>query len=183
MKVAVFCSSAEDVSPFLLAAAEDLGVELAKRGATVIYGGANTGCMGRLARGVQAGMGPLVGVIPQMDFMAGIVQEGLTEQHIVPTLSSRKVTMYELADAFVVFPGGVGTLDEAFEVLAVQSVPGVQRKPVVMYNVFDIWTPLLEGLELLAQQRLIREPLHNAFVVLDKVERVGEHLIQNVRRS
>src|SRR5258707_603576 len=115
MKIAVFCSSSEAVSPMLRSEIERLGEVLAEDGHAVIYGGANCGCMGSLAKGVLSHRGHLVGVIPEMDFMQGLVQDGLSERHVVPTMSARKEAMNQLADAFVIYPGGLGTLDEALE--------------------------------------------------------------------
>jgi uncharacterized protein (TIGR00730 family) len=175
MKVAVFCSCNSAISPFFLAEIEELGAALAEDGHAVVYGGADGGCMGALARGVQAKGGHLIGVIPRMDFMDGLVQKGLSEEHIVPNLSDRKSKMNELAEAFIVFPGGIGTLDEAFEVLALKSA-GNFRKPVIFYNFMDAWSPLLEAMELLVQQKLIRHRLGDLLLVLDKPAQVRENL-------
>ena len=174
MRIAVFCSCSENVAPTMFGEMEQLGAALAEDGHTIVYGGAKGGCMSALARGVQSRRGRLVGVVPQMDFMTGLVQEGLTEQHVVKSLSDRKIGMIERADAFLVFPGGLGTLDEALEVLALKSI-GTLEKPVVFYNYLDVWTPFLEAMALLEQQRFIRDPMSRLFVVLDKVEQVREH--------
>jgi uncharacterized protein (TIGR00730 family) len=154
---------------------ERMGEMLARDGHAVVYGGATGGCMGALARGVLTKGGQLIGVVPEMDFMDGVVQPGLSQQHVVPNLSDRKTKMNELADAYVIYPGGLGTLDEAFEVMAVQSLRK-ERKPIVFYNFMGVWTPLIESLELLVQQRLIRTPLDELVVVLDKLEQLREHL-------
>lgn len=175
MRVAVFCSSSASVSPSFLAEAELVGQVLAEAGHTVVYGGADAGCMGALARGVQSRKGRLVGVIPEMDFMEGLVQEGLSEQFTVPTLSSRKTVMIEKADAFLVFPGGLGTLDEALEVMALKSA-GSLDKTIIFYNYLDVWSPFLESLEILVQQRMIRRRLDEIVLVLDKPAQLREHL-------
>lgn len=175
MRIAVFCSASETVSPMLLAEMERVGETLAQDGHTVVYGGANCGCMGSLANGVLRKKGRLIGVVPEMDFMLGLVQEGLTERHPVPTLSSRKEMMISMADAFLVYPGGLGTLDEALEVLALKSAGSLQ-KPVLFYNFLGIWSPFLESLELLVESRLIRHKLSELFEVLDKPESLSENL-------
>ena len=174
MKIAVFCSASESVSPMLISEVERVGEVLAEDGHTVIYGGAKCGCMGGLASGVLRKSGQLIGVVPEMDFMLGLVQEGLTERHAVPTLSARKEVMNSMADAFLVYPGGLGTLDEALEVLALKST-GTLQKPVVFYNFLGIWTPLLETFELLVESRLIRHKLGDLFQVLDKPEALREN--------
>lgn len=143
-----------------MAEIEMLGATLAEDGHEIIYGGSRNGCMGALARGVQTKGGHLTGVIPEL---------------AVSDLSSRKVTMNGLADAFIIFPGGLGTLDEAFEVLALKSA-GSLDKPIIFYNFMDVWTPLIEALKLLEEQRLIRTPLDELLVVLDKPSEVRESL-------
>jgi uncharacterized protein (TIGR00730 family) len=159
---------------------ERMGEALAEDGHEVVYGGANGGCMGALARGVLRRRGRLIGVVPEMDFMAGLVQEGLSERHVVPTLSARKVAMIDRADAFLVFPGGLGTLDEALEVLALKSACGV-RKPVVFYNFLDVWTPIIEALALLREQNLVRQNLDELFDVLDNLKDLRENLKDGLR--
>lgn len=171
MRIGVFCSSSENVSPMLFSEMEALGEELAKLGYDVVYGGSHAGCMGSLGRGVKRAGGQLIGVVPEMDFMNGLVEENLDERHVVPTLSSRKEVMLKLADAFLVYPGGLGTLDEAFEAMAMKSCGGLD-KPIVFYNFLGVWTPLLETMELLSQQRLIRDAMDDLIRVIDKREQL-----------
>lgn len=174
MNIAVFCNSSEYISPMFMSEIERLGEALARAKHTVVYGGATAGCMGALARGVLAQKGKLIGVVPKMDFMEGIVQPGMAETHEVTCFSDRKLKMISLSDAFVVFPGGVGTLDEAFEVLALKSI-GSLAKPVFFYNFLDAWNPMLEALELLVQNRMIRLPLNELITVLDEPEALLEY--------
>lgn len=175
MKIAVFCSSSENVAPIYLSEIEGLGEDLAIAGHEVVYGGCKTGCMGALAKGVQRKSGRLIGVIPKMDFAADIVQPGLSEQKVVPTLSSRKEAMNELADGFIIYPGGVGTLDEAFEVLALKSL-GTLNQPVVFYDFLDTWTPMLQALDLLVANRMIRHELSELLVAAKDRRQVLEAL-------
>ena len=158
----------------ILSGAEELGQVLGELGHEVIYGGATPGCMGALGRGVLRGGGRLIGVVPEMDFMEEIVEPGLHEIHKVKCLSSRKDKMMALADAFVVYPGGLGTLDEVFEALALKSL-GTLRKPVVFYNFLGVWSPLIEALELLSEQNMIRDPLDRLFQVVDKAQDLREN--------
>lgn len=174
MRIGVFCSSSESVSPMLLSEIELLGQNLARDGHEIVFGGATPGCMGALARGVLRGGGKLIGVVPLMDFMEGIVQPGMHEIFEVPTLSSRKEVMMSQSEAFIVYPGGLGTLDEAFEALALKSL-GSQRKPIVFYNFLGIWTPLMEALQLLIQQNFIRESLDDLVAVMDKQDDLREY--------
>jgi len=174
MKIGVFCSSSERVSPMLLSEIESLGENLAKDGHAIVYGGATPGCMGALGRGVLRGGGSLIGVVPEMDFMDGLVEPSLSETFVVPTLSARKEVMMRESDGFLVYPGGLGTLDEAFEAMAIRSL-GTSRKPIVFYNFLGIWTPLIEALQLLVQAHLIRDRLDDIVRVVDKQDDLRDH--------
>ncbi len=175
MKVAVFCSSSRDVSPMFLSEIESLGESLAQDGHGVVYGGAISGCMGALGRGVRRVKGELIGVVPKMDFLEGLVEPDLTERHEVVDFSERKTKMIQLAEAFIVYPGGIGTLDEAFEVLALKSIGSV-KKPILFYNFLEVWNPLLEAMELLVQSRMIRHTLDDLITVIPKREKLREYL-------
>jgi len=165
-KIGVFLSSIEDVSPLFLDEAETLGNLLAKSKYSIVYGGSNSGCMGRLAQGVIAAKGELIGVVPEMDFVTGLVQEGMKEKIMVRDLSDRKSQMISRSDAFLVFPGGLGTLDEISDVLAQRQI-GAHQKPIIFYNYLDYWSPFLDCLETFYQQRMISTPVHDLIRVFD----------------
>lgn len=128
-------------TPSHVAAIAELGRELARRELTLIYGGAHRGLMGVLADATLAAGGRVVGVIPQALVDYEVAHRGLTEQHVVDTMHQRKAMMFSLADGFIVAPGGLGTLEEAFETLV-----GIQlayhRKPVVFLDIDGFWAPL-----------------------------------------
>ena len=117
--------------------------------------------MGRLADGVVAAQGELIGVVPEMDFLEGLVQPGLTEKILVRDLAERKARMIERSDGFLLLPGGLGTLDEISDVLALRQI-GVHQKPTIVYNYLGFWTPFVECLETFFQQRMISTPLGSA---------------------
>lgn len=165
--VGVFLSSSTTVAPLMLGEAEILGQALAEAKYQTVFGGCSAGCMGRLAEGVLRGNGSLIGVVPEMDFLEGIVQEDMTEKILVAGMHERKSRMLELSQAFLVFPGGIGTLDELFDVLALR-LTGTHQKPVILYNYLGYWTPLIEALETFSQQRMITGRLDELFVVLDR---------------
>jgi uncharacterized protein (TIGR00730 family) len=123
-----------------------LGTELARRDHTLVYGGAHRGLMGVLADAMLAAGGRAIGVIPRALVDLEVAHRGLTELHVVDTMHQRKAMMFELADAFVVGPGGFGTLEEAFECLT-----GIQldyhRKPIVFLDVDNFWAPLEQFLD------------------------------------
>lgn len=145
MRVCVFLSSSDGV-PAFADAVRELAAELVRRGHTLVYGGAHRGLMGVLADSVLAAGGQAIGVIPRALVELEVAHTGLTELHVVDTMHQRKAMMYTLADAYVVAPGGLGTLEEAFEVLT-----GIQldyhRKPIVFLDIGDFWAPMAEFLD------------------------------------
>jgi uncharacterized protein (TIGR00730 family) len=143
--VCVFLSSSSG-RPSDVAAITALAHELAARGLTLIYGGAHRGLMGTLADAVLAAGGRAIGVIPQALVDREIAHTGLTELHVVDTMHQRKAMMFALADAFVVAPGGFGTLEEAFEQLTGIQL-GYHSKPVVFLDVDGFWPPLAAFLD------------------------------------
>ena len=138
--VTVFLSSSAG-RPVHAAAIQELGGELARRGITLVYGGAHRGLMGVLADATLAAGGRVIGVIPKALVDLEIAHGGLTELHVVDTMHQRKAMMFELAEAFVVAPGGLGTLEEAFETLTGIQL-GYHRKPLVFLDVDGFWSPL-----------------------------------------
>ncbi len=137
--VTVYLSSSP--GPRFVTAIAELGRELARRDLTLVYGGAHRGLMGVLADATLAAGGRVIGVIPQALVDFEVAHRGLTELHVVETMHQRKAMMFSLADAFVVAPGGLGTLEEAFEVLTGIQL-GYHAKPVVFLDVEGFWPPL-----------------------------------------
>lgn len=176
-RVGLFLSCSTDVSPTFLEEAEVVGRELAKARFSVVYGGSNVGCMGRLAKGVLQAKGELIGVVPEMDFVEGLVQEGMAEKILVPDLAHRKCRMIDRSDAFLAFPGGLGTLDEISDVLVLRQIRS-HNKPIVFYNYLDYWSPFIECLETFYQQRMISTPVHDLFRVFDQASDVVDYFHQ-----
>lgn len=129
-----------------VAAITELARELAARDLTLVYGGAHRGLMGTLADAVLDAGGRAIGVIPQSLVEREIAHRGLTELHVVETMHQRKAMMFSLADAFVVAPGGLGTLEEAFEHLTGIQL-GYHNKPVVFLDVDRFWQPMAAFLD------------------------------------
>jgi uncharacterized protein (TIGR00730 family) len=139
-RVCVFLSSSEGL-PAHADAIRALAEELARRRVTLVYGGAHRGLMGVLADAMLAAGGRVVGVIPRALVDLEVAHRGLTELHVVETMHERKALMAVLADAFVVAPGGLGTLEEAFETLTGIQL-GYHGKPIVFLDVGGFWTPM-----------------------------------------
>ena len=153
--VAVFCASAMGVGEAYRRAAEDLGLALARRGIGLIYGGASVGLMGAVADACLAAGGTVVGVIPEVLVDKEVAHDGLTELHVTTTMHTRKALMGERAHAFIILPGGFGTMEEMFEVLAWQTL-GLHAKPVVLVNVAGFYDSLLAWLDDAVEQGMLR---------------------------
>jgi uncharacterized protein (TIGR00730 family) len=153
--VAVFCASANGARPQYAAAAEELGRTLAKRGIGLIYGGGKTGLMGAVADGALAAGGYVVGVIPHVLVDLEVAHEGVSELYVTSTMHTRKALMAERADAFLILPGGYGTFEEMFEVLAWQTLK-IHSKPVVLLNVDGFYDTMLTFLDVCDREGMLR---------------------------
>ena len=153
--LAVFCASANGARAEYRAAAEELGLALAQRGLGLIYGGAKVGLMGAVADAALAAGGHVVGVIPHVLVDKEVAHNGVTELHVTTTMHTRKALMAERADAFLVLPGGYGTFEEMFEVLAWQTLK-IHSKPVVLLNVAGFYDKMLEFLDVCDTEGMLR---------------------------
>lgn len=141
-RVAVYCGSADGNDPAYLAEARALGTEIANAGLGLVYGGASVGLMGAVADAALAGGAEVIGVLP--DVLAGkeIAHPGLTRLELVSTMHERKARMAELADAFLILPGGYGTLEELLEVVTWAQLR-LHSKPCILINTAGYWDGLL----------------------------------------
>jgi uncharacterized protein (TIGR00730 family) len=176
--VCVFCGSSPGARPAYADAARAMAGALARRGLTLVYGGASCGLMGTLADAALAAGVPVVGVIPRGLARAEIAHAGLTELSIVDSLYDRKRLMFERADAFVTLPGGFGTLDELAEVLTMSQL-GLHAKPSGLLDVDGFFDPLIAFLDRAVSERFVR-PEHRALVT---VESDPDRLLEALERS
>jgi uncharacterized protein (TIGR00730 family) len=144
--VAVFCASAEGTNPSYRAAAEELGRALALRNIALVYGAASVGLMGAVADAALAAGGSVIGVIPTVLVEMEVAHPGLTELHITENMHIRKALMGERSDAFIILPGGYGTFEELFEVLAWQTLK-IHQKRIVLLNTAGFYDPMLAFLD------------------------------------
>jgi uncharacterized protein (TIGR00730 family) len=149
VRVTVFCGSAFGSDPAFQAAAADVGRLLAEAGIGLVYGGGHVGLMGVVADAALKAGGEVIGVIPRRLADREVAHEGLTDLRVVETMHERKAQMNDLADAFVVLPGGLGTLEEIFEILT-WEVLGYHAKPSVFVDVNGFWTGLFATLDEMA---------------------------------
>ena len=163
--VAVYCGSSPGADPGFAAAAGSLGRLLARRGIRVVYGGGHVGLMGVLADAARGEGGEVHGVITRALEAKEIAHPSLTSLRVVETMHERKAAMADLADGFVMMPGGFGTLDEFFEVVTWTQL-GVHVKPCGILNVNGFFDPLLLQLAQAADQRFLR-PHHRDLVIVE----------------
>jgi uncharacterized protein (TIGR00730 family) len=146
MRVTVFAGSSMGSRPEYAAAAAELGTGLAQAGVGLVYGGSDVGLMGVMARAAMAGGGEVIGVIPQVLVEAEVAARFVTRLEVVGSLHERKARMAELGDAFAALPGGLGTLEELFEVLTWRQLR-LHGKEVVLLDIAGFWQPLLALLD------------------------------------
>jgi uncharacterized protein (TIGR00730 family) len=142
----VFCGSRAGADPAYAAATAELGRGLAVAGITLVYGGGRIGLMGVAADAVLAAGGRVHGVIPDFLQRREVAHGGATQMEFTPSMHTRKARMFELADAFVVMPGGLGTFDETFEVITWRQL-GLHNKPILVCDVAGWARPLLAMVE------------------------------------
>jgi len=155
-RLCVFCGSSPGARPFYREAATLLGRTLAERRIGLVYGGASVGLMGILADAALEAGGTVVGVIPQALAKKEVAHEGLTALRIVGSMHERKAVMADLSDGFIALPGGMGTLDEFFEVVSWAQL-GLHRKPCGLLDVEGYFAPLLTFLDQAVEERFVKE--------------------------
>ncbi len=169
--ICVFCGSSPGRDPRFARAAEELGGVIAGAGLTLVYGGARVGLMGAVANAALGGGGRVVGVLPAVLGEREVEHIGLTELHRVGTMHDRKAKMAELADAFIALPGGLGTLEELFEV-ATWSYLAIHDKPFGILNVAGYYDALLAFLDRAVADGFVRADVLGRFIVDDDPARL-----------
>jgi uncharacterized protein (TIGR00730 family) len=167
--VAVFCASASGIRPSYSEAAEDLGRGLAERNIGLVYGGANVGLMKTVAEAAMMADGRVIGVIPEVLVDLEVAHRGITELHITSTMHTRKALIGEKADAFIALPGGFGTLEELFEVLAWHTLK-LHAKPIFLLNVNGFYDQLLLFLDHCVTEGMLKSKSRELFLVVNTVE-------------
>ncbi len=169
--VTVYCSSSNRSPKEYFEAASELGKGLAERGITLVFGGGDVGLMGCIANAVMQNGGTVKGIIPRFLEEREIAHSGITELYIVETMHERKMKLAEWADAFIVLPGGFGTLDELLEVITWRHL-GHHDKPIILLNLDGFWNPLLHFFDTLAARNLVKPDHHKLYQVCDNIEEI-----------
>ena len=154
-RICVFLSSSDGARPAYADAARAVAAALAAGGHTLVYGGASVGLMGVLADAAVEAGAHTIGVIPEPLVEREIAHRGLSELHVVPSMHARKARMFFEADAFLVLPGGFGTMEEMFEILTGEQI-GLHTKPVCLLDIAGFWQPLLVFLDHAVEEGILR---------------------------
>ena len=175
MELCLFGAASDIVPTVYITETEKLGEAMAARGHSLVFGGGATGMMGAAARGVHRGGGRVIGVAPAFFDQPGVLSELCDELILTKTMDERKAIMESRADAFIAAPGGIGTLDEFFEVFTLRSL-GQLDKPVLLYNIDGYFDELLAFLKTMEDQRFIQPTLWTHLGVFSRAEDLLDHL-------
>ena len=167
-RVCVYCASST-YDPEMLAIATQVGEGIARRGWSLVSGGGNVSMMGALAEAARAGGARTVGVIPEGLRVREVADTAADELVVVTTMRERKREMEERSDAFLTLPGGIGTMEEMFEMWTSASL-GFHHKPVVLYDPIGFYRPLLDWVGGLVEAGLVKDEAMASLVVRDDLE-------------
>ena len=173
--VCVFCGANPGVDPMFAAAARTMGETLARSQRVLVYGGGNVGLMGILADAALAAGGRVIGVIPRPLVDKEVAHRSLSELRVVESMHERKALMAQLADGFLAMPGGVGTLEELFEIWTWVQL-GFISKPFGILNVGGFFDPLLAFIDRVHAQGFLRREHREMLVVADRPDALLQSL-------
>jgi len=176
--VCVFCGSRPGARPEYAEAATAMGTAMAEAGLRLVYGGGNVGLMGKVADAVMAAGGEVIGVIPRFMTTRKLDHHGLTELHVVETMHARKAMMAELSDAFAVMPGGIGTLEELFEIWTWAQL-GLHAKPCGLLNIAGYYDKLTGFLDSVVTEGFMQPECRTGLAV----EATPQALLEALARS
>lgn len=163
-RIAVYCGAASPADPVYLDSARAVGAGLAERGIGLVYGGGRLGLMGAVADGALSAGGEVIGVIPQLLVAAEVAHQGLSALEVVGTMHERKARFTELADGFIVLPGGTGTMDELWEALSWAQL-GYHADPVGLLNIAGYYDELIAFWEKMGRTGFVR-PQHQGLLIV-----------------
>lgn len=180
--VCLYCGSANHVPDRFKKTAHDISTALAKRKLRIVYGGGHVGLMGIVADAALAAGAQVIGIIPEHIRLQEVQHTGLSKLHVVPDMHTRKRMMVEHADAFVILPGGLGTLDETFEILTWKKL-GLHNKPIIIFNQQGYWDPLLKLIGHMVSEGFALPSDQALFKVVTGLDHLIEALEENNRPS
>jgi len=166
--ICVYCGSGPGTDPAFVEAAQVFGAILARNGIRLIFGGGSVGIMGAIAKSVLDHGGAVTGIIPEFLVSREHAMRGADDLIVTRDMHERKRKMFELADAFVAMPGGIGTLEEVVEQITWVQL-GRHRKPILLANIKNFWNPLCALIDHMKRLEFIREDLSFELLVADNV--------------
>lgn len=169
MNICIYCGSSTGFRNEFVELAEEFGEMMAKADHRLIYGGSSLGIMGALANSVMKHNGEVFGVIPEKLFKKEVAHRGITKLITVDDMHQRKSVMADLADAFIAFPGGFGTLEELFEIITWNQI-GIFKKPVTIFNPNGFYNSLIEMIEHASHSGFIKPENMSIFNVAETLE-------------
>ncbi len=180
MNICIYGSANEDIDISFRDAGFKLGEAIAAQGHTLIFGGGASGMMGAVARGVKKNSGKVIGISPEFFNVDGILFDDCTEMIYTADMRSRKEKLEDMADAFIVTPGGIGTMDEFFETISLKQLK-IMEKPLIIFNVNGFYDNLIALLKNSADLHFLARDDLNLYYVSDDPEKIIEYLNRNSR--
>lgn len=171
MKIAVFCSANNNLDKACFETTRELGTWIARKGYTLVYGGCNDGLMGCIGQAVHRYGGMTIGVVPRILLSTGRVADDIDVTIPCESLADRKELMLSQSDVCLALPGGIGTLDEIFTVVASRTI-GYHRKTVIIFNLNGCWDALVRLLDALQAQGMIRGQWRDMISIANSVDEV-----------
>ena len=171
MKICVFCSANQQIDPDFFATTEELGRWAAENGHTLVYGGVNQGLMETIGKAAKEAGGRTIGIVPMIVEKSGRTSDYVDIEIPCDNLSDRKQLMMDQSDVFIALPGGLGTLDEIFTVVASATI-GYHSKTVILYNMKGFWNPLIALFDDLQAKGMIRGDWRRYIKTADSIEEI-----------
>ncbi|MBO4734571.1 MAG: TIGR00730 family Rossman fold protein [Clostridia bacterium] len=175
MNICIYGSANDTIDKSFIAAGEKLGEEMAKCSHTLIFGGGACGMMGAVARGIKRNGGKIIGISPEFFNVDGILFEDCTEMIYTADMRSRKEKLEDMADAFIVTPGGIGTMDEFFETMSLKQLQ-IIKKPLIIFNVNGFYDNLVALLQNSAKLGFLGEDYQSLFFVSSDIKEIMDYL-------
>ena len=174
-RICVFTGAATGHAPAFKNDAYQLGQIIAARGFGLVYGGGRKGLMGAVADGVIASRGYVTGIIPKFLENVEMGHRGVNDLHVIDTMHERKAMMYDLSDAFIIMPGGLGTLDETMEIITWRQLR-LHRKPIIIANLNGYWDPMLTMFQNIIDQGFMHHGHTGHFEHVDDMDALADKL-------
>lgn len=177
MKICVYGAASNEIARAYISAGNELGEELARRGHELVFGAGLHGMMGAVAKGVKDEGGKITGIIPTFfkEDEIEAIHDKCDELIFTETMAERKTTMEDMADAFIMVPGGIGTLEEFFQVITLKQLAR-HTKPVAIFDVNNYYSGLQEFIDMAAKERFVREKCKQLYFYSDSVNAVLDYI-------